>query len=187
VTRAPRADAVRNRARVLEAASEAFAAEGLAVPLDEIARRAGVGAGTVYRHFPTKEALFEAVIIDRILALAAEVEERLAADADAGEAFFGFFFTMINAGRAKADLAEALAATGAGLAPETTRAAARLMDGFRALLERAQRAGAVRTDVSIGDLQALAVAALAGEKRAAAAPDHERGRMTRIICDGLRG
>ena len=54
-----RADAARNRARVLEVAYETFAAEGLSVPIDEIARRAGVGAGTVYRHFPTKEALFQ--------------------------------------------------------------------------------------------------------------------------------
>src|ERR1700723_287135 len=61
-----RADAVRNRARVLEVAYETFAAEGLAVPIDEIARRAGVGAGTVYRHFPTKEDLFRAVIEHRI-------------------------------------------------------------------------------------------------------------------------
>src|ERR1700738_1340291 len=60
-----RADAARNRARVLETAYETFAAEGLSVPIDEIARRAGVGAGTVYRHFPTKEALFQAVIRDR--------------------------------------------------------------------------------------------------------------------------
>ncbi|MFD6451097.1 helix-turn-helix domain-containing protein, partial [Nocardia sp. NPDC060220] len=57
-----RADARRNRERVLAAAQEAFAAEGISVPLDDIARRAGVGAGTVYRHFPTKEALFTAAI-----------------------------------------------------------------------------------------------------------------------------
>src|SRR6188472_2287979 len=61
-----RADAARNRARVLEIAYETFAAEGLSVPIDEVARRAGVGAGTVYRHFPTKEALFQAVFEDRV-------------------------------------------------------------------------------------------------------------------------
>ena len=61
-----RADAARNRARVLEIAYETFAAEGLGVPIDEIARRAGVGAGTVYRHFPTKEDLYRAVVEDRI-------------------------------------------------------------------------------------------------------------------------
>ena len=63
-----RADAARNRARVLEVAYDTFAAEGLSVPIDEIARRAGVGAGTVYRHFPTKEDLFRAVVADRIAA-----------------------------------------------------------------------------------------------------------------------
>ena len=61
-----RADAARNRARVLEVAYETFAAEGLSVPIDEIARRAGVGAGTVYRHFPTKEDLFQAVVESRM-------------------------------------------------------------------------------------------------------------------------
>ena len=61
-----RADAARNRARVLEVAYDTFAAEGFSVPIDEIARRAGVGAGTVYRHFPTKEDLYRAVVEDRI-------------------------------------------------------------------------------------------------------------------------
>lgn len=66
-----RADAARNRARVLAVAYETMAAEGLAVPIDEIARRAGVGAGTVYRHFPTKGSLIGAVVQDRLqLALA---------------------------------------------------------------------------------------------------------------------
>ena len=60
-----RADAARNRARVLEVAYDTFAAEGLSVPIDEIARRAGVGAGTVYRHFPTKDDLYRAVVEDR--------------------------------------------------------------------------------------------------------------------------
>lgn len=58
-----RADARRNRDRLLQAATAVFATDGLAAPLDEIARRAGVGPGTLYRHFPTKEALFEAVLL----------------------------------------------------------------------------------------------------------------------------
>jgi AcrR family transcriptional regulator len=69
-----RADARRNRERILAAATAAFAAEGLAVPLDEIARRAGVGPGTLYRHFPAKEALWEAVLYDRLQRLADEAE-----------------------------------------------------------------------------------------------------------------
>ena len=181
-----RADAVRNRAKVLAAASEAFAAEGLAVPLDEIARRAGVGAGTVYRHFPTKEALFEAVITDRLLTLAADAEARLASAEDAGEAFFGFFYGTIYTGLAKADLAEALASAGVGLCEDLQRAAGRLHAGLDGLLKRAQEAGAVRADVSVDDLHALAKGAMAAEKRAETDPNIERGKMTRLICDGLR-
>src|ERR1035441_8815003 len=90
-----RADARRNRLKVLEAARAAFAAEGIAVPLDDIARRAGVGAGTVYRHFPTKEALFEAVVADQLQLLVGDAREALRAD-DAGEAFFGFLATVID-------------------------------------------------------------------------------------------
>ena len=69
-----RADARRNRERILAAATAAFAAEGLSVPLDEIARRAGVGPGTLYRHFPAKETLWEAVLHDRLRRLADEAE-----------------------------------------------------------------------------------------------------------------
>ena len=67
-----RADARRNRARILEVAREVFASEGLAVPIDTVATRAGIGVGTVYRHFPTKEALFAAIVSDRVQALADE-------------------------------------------------------------------------------------------------------------------
>ena len=123
-----RADAVRNRAKVLAAASEAFAAEGLAVPLDEIARRAGVGAGTVYRHFPTKEALFEAVITDRLLALAADAEARLASNEDAGEAFFGEVF---GAGR---DLVVFVRAEAKGWKRFITLRTSSLQSGARELL-----------------------------------------------------
>ncbi|HEX4791080.1 MAG TPA: TetR family transcriptional regulator [Actinospica sp.] len=184
--RPPRADAVRNRARVLEAARAAFAAEGVAVPLDEIARRAGVGAGTVYRHFPTKEALFEAVIADQLAALAADAESRLAGAGEAGEQFFEFFVSVVDDGTRKADLADALSSAGVGLRQETLAAAGRLQAGLAELLERAQRAGAVRADVDTTDLHALAVGALAAERKRASGPGAEPGKLARIICDGLR-
>lgn len=184
--RPPRADAVRNRARVLEAARAAFAADGLAVPLDEIARRAGVGAGTVYRHFPTKEALFEAVIGDQMAGLAEDAEARLAGAGDPGEQFFEFFASVVDDGTRKADLADALTSAGVGLQQETLEAAGRLQSGLAALLERAQRAGAVRTDVDTADLHALAVGALAAERKRASGPGGERGKLARIICEGLR-
>lgn len=84
-----RADARRNRQRILDAARAAFAEAGRAVPLDEIAARAGVGPGTVYRHFPTKEALFQAVVAERVGDLVAEAQ-RLAGANDPGAAFFAF-------------------------------------------------------------------------------------------------
>src|ERR1700761_9375239 len=84
-----RADAQRNRDKVLRAARDAFATSGFGVPVDEIATRAGVGPGTVYRHFPTKEALFEAVVSARIADLIADAQGR-AGSADPGAAFYGF-------------------------------------------------------------------------------------------------
>ncbi|WP_245594638.1 TetR/AcrR family transcriptional regulator [Actinospica robiniae] len=180
-----RADAARNRAKVLDAARAAFAAEGIAVPLDEIARRAGVGAGTVYRHFPTKEALFEAVVADRLDALAAQADAALTAE-DPGAAFFHFFDSMLEDADDKKDLADALTAAGVGLSPETLASAARLQNALGALLDRALAAGAVRAGLTVEDLHALAVGALAAESRAAAGPGHRPGRLTRLICDGLR-
>ena len=89
-----RADAARNRARVLEVAYDTFAAEGLSVPIDEIARRAGVGAGTVYRHFPTKEDLYRAVVEDRIGNIVDEGRAVLRAD-DPGEGLFAILRSMV--------------------------------------------------------------------------------------------
>ena len=90
-----RADAARNRAKVLAVAYETFAAEGIAVTVDEIARRAGVGPGTIYRHFPTKEALFTAVIEDRVRSFIDTAHALLAADP--GTALFEFLREMVGA------------------------------------------------------------------------------------------
>src|SRR5581483_4134133 len=180
-----RADARRNRARVLEAAREAFAAEGLAVPLDEIARRAGVGAGTVYRHFPTKEALFEAVIVDRLDFLVAQAQTALdASPAKAGEAFFEFLDVMLADAGSKKDLADALAGAGVDLRAVTLESATRLNKSLTELLARAQPAGAVRDGIDTADLHAIVFGALAAEQRRA---DADRpGRIARFVCDGLR-
>ena len=187
-----RADALRNRARVLEAARRAFAAEGPAVPLDEIARRAGVGAGTVYRHFPSKEALFEAVVADRLEQLtevgrAALAEARSSADA-AGPAFFGFFAAMVADAHEKMDLAEALSDAGVNLREATRAAGHNLAQVLGALLARAQAAGAVRGDIDLSDLHALTIGAVAAERRQSdtAEAAHRIGHVTRVICDGLR-
>ncbi|HET9140925.1 helix-turn-helix domain-containing protein [Actinophytocola sp.] len=153
-TRPLRADAARNRARVLAAAQEAFAAEGLAVPLDDIARRAGVGAGTVYRHFPTKEALFEAVILDRLTRFV-EHARSLATAGDAGAAFFDFLRLLITGAQSSKDLADALAGTGLAAPGLITSAKQALYEAGQTLLERAQQAGGVRDDVDIAAVMAL--------------------------------
>lgn len=178
-----RADARRNRARVLAAAQEAFAAEGVVVPLDEIARRAGVGAGTVYRHFPTKEALFEAVVADRLEALAEDGRKALA-EPDAGKAFYDFLAHVMTDADQKRDLADALTRAGVELQASTREAAAALSRQLALLLSRAQDAAAVRSDIDVVDLHAIVLGALAAERHRG---DPSRpGRISALVTDALR-
>jgi AcrR family transcriptional regulator len=178
-----RADARRNRARVLAAAQEAFAAEGLSVPLDEIARRAGVGAGTVYRHFPTKEALFEAIVLTRLHAMSEAVRGH--ADApDPGAAFFQTLTELVEQNSMKKDLVDALARTGRDLTGPLADARMEIRDALGLLLRRAQAAGAVRPDVDGHDLATLlsAIFLAAQQQRDGALPH----RALAVIRDGLR-
>jgi AcrR family transcriptional regulator len=179
-----RADARRNRDRVLEAARAAFAAEGSNASLDEIARRAGVGAGTVYRHFATKEALFEAVVLDRIGELIEEAHAR-AEDPDPGRAFSSFVELLAREGALKRDLVETLGSDGIHLQIGEAPIVQALIDALGELLSRAQRAGAVRSDVSVNDVMAL----LTGAAYAichSRADDEQTHRLLAIMYDGLR-
>lgn len=176
-----RADAVRNRERVLEAARTTFAEEGLSVPIDEIARRAGVGAGTVYRHFPTKESLFEAVLLSTIQQLS-ERAETIAREEDAGEAFFSFFAELLEQAAASKALLEALAGAGVDVETAVGGAGRQLDDKLANLFRRAQRAGAVRTDLSRKELKALMVGALAMQAGTASS----RALLVSVLSDGLR-
>jgi AcrR family transcriptional regulator len=178
-----RADARRNRERILQAARHAFAAEGIGVPLDEIARRAGVGPGTVHRHFPTKETLFEAVVVEHLEQLTRDARAALQAD-EAGSAFFAFLIRMTGEADAKQDLADAIAGAGANLGSATLQVAADLREIFAALLERAQRANVVRADVDAADVQAIVLAALTAQRQRAdtARPD----RLAALVFDCLR-
>jgi AcrR family transcriptional regulator len=151
-----RADAARNRARVLEVAYETFAEEGLSVPIDEIARRAGVGAGTVYRHFPTKEALFEAIASDRIQYLI-DSAARFAEAEDPGEAFLGYLALLVDEGNNDLGLMEALAGIGYDVTAAIPGAEKMFMATLEGLLVRAQQSGAVRPDVEVRDVKALMV------------------------------
>lgn len=178
-----RADAARNRARVLKVAYEAFAAEGLAVPIDEIARRAGVGAGTVYRHFPTKESLFHAIVADRI-ALLVDYAQTLTTERDPGEALFTFLATLVAEGATDQALVEALAAIGFDLRDAAPEAEELFMDTLGALLDQAQQAGAVRPDLDVHDLKTLLVGCQAMQRYN---PDPDStNRLLAIIRDGLQ-
>jgi AcrR family transcriptional regulator len=181
-TRKLRSDAARNRARVLDVAYEAFAADGLAVPIDEIARRAGVGAGTVYRHFPTKESLFQAIIANRIEQLV-DHAEALTSQRDPGDALFAFLARLVEEGATDQGLVEALAGAGFDLARAAPDAEQRFMTTLGDLLDRARQAGAVRTDVDLHDLKTLLVGCQAMQ-RYNNDPDSTR-RIMAIIRDGL--
>ncbi|EWM13383.1 transcriptional regulator, TetR family [Kutzneria sp. 744] len=176
-----RADARRNRARVLEVAQQVFAEEGLAVPIDEIARRAGVGVGTVYRHFPTKDALFVAIIQERLRSVG-EVARKLAEGPAAGRAFFGFFERMVRDASLNKALFDALAA-GGGLNQELTAEARQvMMTGLGDLLAKAQEAGEVRPDLTAADVKTLIVGCLSMARQGTADP----GLMVGVVCAGMR-
>jgi AcrR family transcriptional regulator len=170
-----RADAARNREKVLGAARDAFAESGYGVPLDEIAARAGVGPGTVYRHFPTKEALFEAVVAARLRDLVTDARAR-ADSSDPGGAFFGFLARVAAESAAKRDLPDAISVAGS-LRDELNAA-------LELLLQRAQRAGAVRADVRTPDLIVLLKGLFAS--LADVSDSVQRDLVFAVLADGLR-
>jgi AcrR family transcriptional regulator len=177
-----RADAARNRARVLAVAYTTFAAEGLTVPIDEIARRAGVGAGTIYRHFPTKEELFQAVVKDRLRRIVEDGHALLASEGP-GEALFTFVRSMVlDWGATDRGLVDALAGVGIDIdsaAPEAEEAFLALLGE---LLAAAQQAGAVRPDVGVPDVKALLVGCQAMQTYSG----DRAALVTGVVLDGLR-
>ncbi|WP_327328133.1 TetR/AcrR family transcriptional regulator [Streptomyces sp. NBC_01210] len=179
-----RADAARNRARLLDTATEVFTTRGVSVPTEEIARTAGVGVGTLFRHFPTKEALLEAVMVRRLETMTAQTAQ-LAAEAEPAEAFFACFRLVVEQSAGKNEFTQALAAAGvdvhASLQEPTKEIQARLAD----LLAGAQQAGAVRPELGLPEFIAL----LAGTGRAMeqlGADPVPRERIFEVIFDGLR-
>jgi AcrR family transcriptional regulator len=177
--RPPRADAQRNRARVLAAAERVFAELGTAASTEEVARVAGVGVGTVFRHFPSKEALLRALVVERLARVAADARQR-AASADVGQAFFDFFAAVVRGSAAKLDLFAVLADLGVQPNEAVAPIAEEVTGALALLLSRAQWAGAVRRDVAVADV--IALLAGASQARRYAADD----RALAVILDGLR-
>jgi len=179
-----RADAARNRERILVAAAEAFAEGGLAVTMDEIARRAGVGVGTVYRRFPDKELLIDALFEQRIADLVALAEEACEATG-AWDGLVRFFEGSLALQAADRGLKEVVLSSIHGQS-RVARARARIAPIVEVLLERAQAEGDVRPDVAAPDLGLIQfmLGALADYTRDID-PEQWR-RFAAIILDGLR-
>ncbi|MCM3173652.1 TetR/AcrR family transcriptional regulator [Paenibacillus sp. MER 99-2] len=178
--KALRADAQKNRDKLLHVAHTIFATEGIAVSMDEIARRAGVGVGTVYRHFPTKEDLFGAVIYRHKMRLMEEADRLLHHD-NPGDAFFQYFTKIIDEGIANKAITDALVST-LTIEAGSSELANEFWQGITRLLEQAQQHGSVRADVSIEDIKIMLIGVLQATGARGVFPD----RVVSILCDGLR-
>ena len=179
-----RADAVKNRQRILEAAEEVFASEGVSVPIDTVAERACVGVGTLYRHFPTKEALFEAIVMARLEHLLEEAKASADAD-DPGPALFGFLGEFARHASSKHDLFDALSSAGIDIKSNCAGMIDDMKASIDVLRQRAVSAGAVRSDVSADEIIGLVVGVCQGVGHS----DHDDAklqRMVEIVCDGLK-
>ncbi len=184
-----RADAVRNRARILDAARQLVAVQGPEVSMEAIAGLAGVAVGTLYRHHPTKAALMRAVIADSAQRLASDAEAALGRVGDgarAGEELLALVrgyaeeFALDQAVKAAAaSLGEAVPKEPASFAPGSPEQ--RAVSAIEALLRRAQDAGGIRPDVTMADLMVL-LAAVPGPE----VPAAQRDRFVDVVIAGLR-
>ena len=149
--RKPRADAVRNRERVLEAAKAVFSAGGADASLEAVARQAGVGIGTLYRHFPTRESLFEAVYRREVQQLG-ELAEQLKNEAEPVEALRKWLRSNVEFVATKKGMSAALALAAHKPSELTAYSFDRLTRAVGALLDRAVAAGEIRTDIGPEDV-----------------------------------
>ena len=181
--RPQRADAQRNRALVLGAAEDLFAEAGNGATIEDIAKRAGVGVGTVCRHFPTKQALLDEVLTESFRELVADADEALASDEPA-VAFERFVYQLAAQQARRRMLAEAMA-TEFELPPAAVELKNAMRGAITELLGRAQAAGAVRGDISPADT-ALLFAGIAQVTAVTGADASLRDRYVAVMLDGLR-
>lgn len=183
VRRKPRTDAQRNRERILEAAKEAFTRFGAEASLDDIARQAGVGPGTLYRHFPTRDALIEAVYRSEVEKLAA-AERSFAATMPPIEALRAWMLLFVDHIAAKQIIAPALNSVVGGPSKLYEGSRAQIQGAIAALVKRAVRSGEVRKDVEPFDL----LRALIGVAFVPSGPDWKQSarRLVEILIAGSR-
>ena len=178
--RKPRADAQRNRERLVDAAKAAFAEAGAEVSLEEIARRAGVGIGTLYRHFPTRDAVVAAVYRREVQQMA-DAAARLLTSSAPGEALHEWMRLFVDYIATKKVVASALGSMAGEIYASS---GLRIIDAITLLVERALAAGDIRTDADPNDI----LRALVGFTYGNAGPGWEASahRLVDILMDGLR-
>ena len=178
-----RADAQRNRARLLDAARAAFASGKEPVTLEQIARDCGVGIGTLYRHFPTREALVEALYRKELADLCASAGDLLAAGAPdvALRAWMDRFADYVTA---KQEMAEALRAVFASGSMTVSEARRKLTAALQTILDAGVAAGTLRADVRAEDVVASIVGMFAATSRAGG--NEQLGRMLDLLMDAVR-
>jgi AcrR family transcriptional regulator len=175
-----RADARRNRERIVAAAREVFTRQGADAQIDDIARAAGVGVGTVYRHFPHKDALLGELLVERFRLMADTAERALEVE-DPWEAFAGMLRTNAKFCAGEIGVQQALARGPAAweyAAPQIDR----LRETATKLIVRAQRAGVMRQDFVVDDISML----MTGLTATMATPDYDWRRHLEIILAGIR-
>jgi AcrR family transcriptional regulator len=178
-----RADARRNREKVLVAARAVFSEHGRDAQMDDVARRAGVGVGTVYRHFPTKEALIEALMVDAFESIAGEARRALEIE-DPWEALTTVLWHGAETMSADRAMSEVFASI-PGVAESAMPTIASLTETMETLMRRAQAAGALRPDTVVDDIPMLMCGIGAATKKDHRCPDAWRRHLS-IVLDGLR-
>lgn len=181
--RKPRTDALRNRERILEVAKQAFTRYGAEASLDDIAKQAGVGAGTLYRHFPTRDALIEAVYRSEVEKLAA-AQRKFSETMSPIEALRSWMLLFVDHIAAKQIIAPALNSIVGGASRLYEGSRAQIQGAIDALVKRAIRSGDLRKDLDPFDL----LRALIGVSHVTAGPDWQQSarRLVDILIAGSR-
>jgi len=176
-----RADAMRNRALLLETAREMLSAQGISVSFDDIAQRAGVGVGTVYRHFPTRADLLRAVFSRGLVRMTERAAELLSTE-DPGHAFMTLFRELVDGAAVNKAVCESVDVEDQQRLipdPETNRA---FEAALGLLLVRAQRAGQIRADLDVADVRALVLGAATASR---AREGVRSGRLVDLVAEAL--